>query len=187
MSAVQYSPVRTHAHTSKFSPKYTYTHEHTQNLTQQSTHRFDEKQRCKKKFYWFGLIKQLLSRVWWSGLKDDFVDGHSHSEKAPLDVHQKCVVTGQHVFDHSICSRLKEVWTSRNIRYAGLVISFVLCFSTDGFNPWKGSPYTMWFLCVKILNYKPKPGSKTSNLIVVGLVSGPRAPKQFHWYTSMVI
>ena len=74
----------------------------------------------------------------------------------------------------------------RNILHAGLVVSFVLCFSTDGFNPWKGSPYTIWFLCVKILNYKPNPGSKTSNLIVIGLVSGPRAPKQFHWYTQMV-
>ena len=93
----------------------------------------------------------------------------------------------QHVFESESCSDLKVVWEGRQLAHMGfLVISFVLCLAADGFNPWKGGNYTMWFIALKILNYKAKPGSKRENLIIVAIVNGPRAPASYKWYVRMV-
>jgi hypothetical protein len=56
----------------------------------------------------------------------------------------------------------------------------------DGFNPWVGSAYSMWFIALKILNYSSDKQSVVENLIVVGVVPGPRKPAQFKWYMKMV-
>lgn len=93
----------------------------------------------------------------------------------------------QHVFESESCSDLKVVWEGRQLAHMGfLVVSFVLCLAADGFNPWKGGNYTMWFIALKILNYKAKPGSKRENLIIVAIVNGPRAPASYKWYVRMV-
>lgn len=93
----------------------------------------------------------------------------------------------QHVFQSESCSDLKVVWEARQLAHNGfLVVSFVLCLAADGFNPWKGGNYTMWFIALKILNYKAKPGSKRENLIILAIVNGPRAPASYKWYVRMV-
>jgi hypothetical protein len=45
----------------------------------------------------------------------------------------------------------------------------------------------MWFLAVRILNYKIDYIAKTADLITVGIISGPREPKTLQYYSYIIV
>jgi hypothetical protein len=65
---------------------------------------------------------------------------------------------------------------------------FILALACDGFNPWRGVQYTMWFLALRIMNMNVKFTAKTEELITIGIISGPREPKTLqHYMTDIVV
>jgi hypothetical protein len=64
---------------------------------------------------------------------------------------------------------------------------FILALACDGFNPWRGVQYTMWFLAVRILNLKTEFQASTVDLITIGIISGPREPKTLQYYANTVV
>ena len=164
-----------------------------------------------KQLHWFGAVGQLCKRVWWGDLRSQleggyfdategecFSSGSSSSSlpdsfsasSSPFPLRSSGSSSGArvyHTFESARCADLKVVWEARRRKHLGhLVVSFAVCLAGDAFNPWKNSNYSIYFLALKILNYRPKPGSQRENLIIVAIVSGPRAPAQYKWYVRML-
>lgn len=61
---------------------------------------------------------------------------------------------------------------------------FILALACDGFNPWRGVNYTMWFLSVRVLNYKTASSSSVDNVVTLGIICGPKEPKSLQFYLA---
>jgi len=62
-----------------------------------------------------------------------------------------------------------------------------LAFCTDGINPWKKSQYSMWPLFATVLNFSPDMRDKPENMILLGLVPGPKSPKRMNTFLRPVV
>jgi hypothetical protein len=67
------------------------------------------------------------------------------------------------------------------------VYDVLLCLSTDGVNPFRSGTHSLWPICVKVLNLQPLLASRTSLLLLAGIVHGPRKPKDFQAYNLMIV
>jgi hypothetical protein len=64
---------------------------------------------------------------------------------------------------------------------------FILALACDGFNPWRGVQYTMWFLALRVLNLKIEHSARTDELITIGIIPGPREPKTLQHYANYIV
>ena len=129
----------------------------------------------RKKFFWWSIIEQLKLRSGWTGFMDRLVPvpAEAHDDKAP-DV---------------VSSKVIPYHTRENIQVATQLGSyiFIIALACDGFNPWRGVQYTIWFLAFRVLNQKVKYTAKTNDLITVGIIPGPTEPKTLQFYANDIV
>jgi len=53
-----------------------------------------------------------------------------------------------------------------------------LSLTTDGFNPWRGSQYSMWPVCLSVLNLPPHLRNRPEFTIMIALIEGPDKPER---------
>ena len=128
-----------------------------------------------KKYFSWSLIEQLKMRAGWSGFEDSLeaIPGTPHADKAPN------VVSGHTMSDETRAEIIHHVTLGAFV--------FVLALSSDGFNPWRGVQYTMWFLAVRILNLKIDRIARTDMLITLGITCGPREPSTLQFYLNDIV
>lgn len=62
-----------------------------------------------------------------------------------------------------------------------------LSLTTDGFNPWRGSQYSMWPVCLSVLNLPPHLRNRPEFTIMIALIEGPDKPERMELYLSHVL
>lgn len=63
-------------------------------------------------------------------------------------------------------------------------IALALC--GDGVNPFRKSAHSVWPLLLSVLNFPPHLRTDLDHLILVGIIPGPRAPKNMNLYLGLV-
>jgi hypothetical protein len=136
-------------------------------------------QKLTKNFYWFGLLEQLKQLIWTTNLALDFEPFY--------DPKTHVVTRGQkqsHLFRSPGGRRHMHIWYERYMKFGEYTL--VLVVATDGVNPWKRSSHSMWFIVVKVLNFKSNKSHDHKKLITVGITSGPKEPISMQFYMEMV-
>jgi hypothetical protein len=62
-----------------------------------------------------------------------------------------------------------------------------LSLTTDGFNPWRGSQYSMWPVCLTVLNLPPHLRNRPEFTIMIALIEGPDKPERMEPYLTHVL
>jgi hypothetical protein len=133
------------------------------------------KQVPRKKFFRWSLIEQLKMRLQWKGFaaKLEAVPAVAHDNHAPNVVSSNAIPP--------------ELRSHIQIATQLGAYMFILGIACDGFNPWRGVQYTMWFLACRILNMKLAHAAKTDDVITVGITCGPREPKTLQYYAAGIV
>lgn len=105
-----------------------------------------------------------------------------------LQSHSSILLTGESGFDIHHTDVWKS-WYSVDGYFAGDArsLSFALC--TDGLNPYakEKSQYSMWPIMLNVLNYPAAIRSKAESLMLVGIIPGPKEPKNIDPYLEVFI
>lgn len=60
--------------------------------------------------------------------------------------------------------------------------NIVLCLCSDGMNPFRKSTHSIWPIMASILNLPPHLRTKSEAMLLLGVVPGPKAPKNINLY-----
>jgi hypothetical protein len=129
----------------------------------------------RKKYFRWSLIELLKMRTTWKTFmnKLDPVPAAAHENNAPNLVSSK-------VISPDLRKTLYHYTT------LGAYV-FILALACDGFNPWRGVQYTMWFFALRILNLKVSHSASTNDVITIGITCGPREPKTLQFYANSIV
>lgn len=72
-------------------------------------------------------------------------------------------------------------------KYPDASRNILLMFSTDGFNPYKGSMYSIWPMLLAILNLPASIRYKPKYILMAGLIPGPSKPKSIQPYLEILV
>ena len=162
------------------------------------------KQKPTKVVWMWDIVQQLKMRISWGGFASRLspVPLAPDEDKAPNVV--KSRIIPQHI--------RRVINTPAQL---GAFV-FILALACDGFNPWRGVQYTIWFIALRILNLQQDQTSsvhtqhtqhtqfhthtthlvshphnlsyiQTADLITVAIICGPREPKTLQYYASDIV
>jgi hypothetical protein len=132
-----------------------------------------------KQFFWFGLVEQLKQLMWTIDIARDFEPFYDPSTLVVTKGEKQ-----SHLFRSRGGRRNMSEWYRRYMEFGQYTL--VLVIATDGVNPWKKTAHSLWFIVVKVINYKSNKSNDHKKLITVGITSGPKEPVTMQFYMEMV-
>ena len=101
------------------------------------------KKKPKRVAWLWDIAQQLKMRLSWRGFEQKL-------EPIPKTAHEDCAptVASSPLIPDKIRQTINVTTKTRIGAY-----SFLLALACDGFQPWRGVQYTMWFLALRILNF----------------------------------
>ena len=129
---------------------------------------------ARKNYFRWNIFEQLKMRLGWKGFTDRLQPVPDKASINGTDIVSSMAITDKVRRNITVHQELGK-------------FVFVLALACDGFNPWRGVLYCMWFLALRILNLDAKLGAKTEELITIGITSGPKEPKTLQYYTQDIV
>ena len=135
------------------------------------------KDKPKRTAWLWDIPQQLKMRLNWRGFEQKL-------EPIPKTAHANCApnVASSPLVPEKVRQTINVITETRLGAYV-----FLLALACDGFQPWRGVQYTMWFLAVRILNLKMQHIASVAELITIGIISGPREPATLQYYADEVV